>query len=344
MSLSMLKTGLLLAFMTVIMVMMGGLLGGQSGMVIAFIIALATNAFSYWNADKIVLKMHGAQEVDERSTPKYYRMVAELAQRAELPMPKVYLMHAAQPNAFATGRNPQNSAVCASTGLLEMLNDQEVAAVMAHELAHIKNRDTLIMTVSATIAGAISMMATMMQYSMLFGRGRNGAGGIIGTIAAALLAPTAAMLIQMAISRSREYNADKVGAQICGNPAWLASALQRIQESARGIPMDTAERVPASAHLFIINPLFGGTFDNLFSTHPNTENRVAALRELAEEMGTGGFHDRASEFEPGRDNSQSGKPSDRPWSEPQGREKRGGFLGRGSAIPPRSGRKGGPWG
>jgi len=338
----MLKTGMLLAFMTVIMVMMGGFIGGQSGMVIAFVIALATNAFSYWNADKIVLKMHGAQEVDENSAPHYYRTVAELARRAELPMPKVFVMHAAQPNAFATGRNPHNSAVCASTGLLEMLSQEEVAAVMAHELAHIKNRDTLIMTVSATIAGAISMMATMMQYSMLFGRGRGGPGGIIGTIAAAVLAPAAAMLIQMAISRSREYNADRIGAEICGNPAWLASALQRIQASARGVPMESAERVPASAHLFIINPLFGGTFDNLFSTHPNTENRVAALRELAQEMGTGGFSDRSAEFDVG---SQSSAPVG-PWSElpePSEPETRGGFASGGSRIPPRGERKG-PWG
>jgi len=335
----MLKTGLLLAFMTVIMVMMGGFIGGQTGMMIAFAIALATNAFSYWNADKIVLRMHGAQEVDEHSAPEYFRMVQDLARRAELPMPKVYVMHAAQPNAFATGRNPQNSAVCASTGLLEMLSHNEVAAVMAHELAHIKNRDTLIMTVSATIAGAISMMATMLQYSMLFGRSRNGPGGIIGTIAAAMLAPMAAMMIQMAISRSREYNADRVGAQICGNPAWLASALQRIQSAARGVQMETAERVPGSAHLFIINPLFGGTFDNLFSTHPNTENRVAALRELAQEMGTGGFSGRTDDYAAG---SQSAQPTG-PWSQNSAPEGRGGFLDGGSRIPPKRKRKG-PWG
>ncbi|MFT5509520.1 MAG: heat shock protein HtpX [Hyphomicrobiaceae bacterium] len=332
MSFSMLKTGALLAFLTVIMVAMGAFIGGQSGMVIAFVIALATNAFSYWNAHTIVLRMHGAQKVDERTAPDYYRMVADLAHKAELPMPDVYIMHSSQPNAFATGRNPDNSAVCASTGLLEMLSPNEVAAVMAHELAHIKNRDTLIMTVSATIAGAISMMATMLQYSMLFGRGRSGPGGIIGTLAAALLAPMAAMLVQMAISRSREYNADRIGAEICGNPAWLASALQRIQAAARNVHMESAERAPATAHLFIINPLFGGTFDNLFSTHPNTENRVEALRELAEEMGTGAIEAPSDAGDSGEREDRDGKPT------------RGRFLGRGSRIPPRKQHRRGPWG
>lgn len=336
MSLSTLKTGMLLAFLTVIMVAMGGFVGGQGGMVIAFIIALATNAFSYWNADKIVLRMHGAQQVDQRSAPEYYGIVEQLAARAGLPMPAVYVMHSAQPNAFATGRNPANSAVCASTGLLELLNRNEIAAVMAHELAHIKNRDTLIMTVSATVAGAISMMATMLQYSMMFGRNRNGSGSILGTIAAAILAPIAALLIQMAISRSREYNADRVGSEICGNPAWLASALQRIQESARGIHMQSAERAPATAHMFIINPLSGEGFDNLFSTHPKTENRIAALRELAREMGSGSFEaiDQSRERE-----HQSAEQFDGE------RNKRGGFLGRGSVIRPRSETgKRGPWG
>ena len=332
MSFSMMKTGALLAFMTVIMVAMGAFLGGQTGMVIAFVIALATNAFSYWNAHTIVLRMHGAQKVDAQTAPDYYDTVADLAERAELPMPDVYIMQSAQPNAFATGRNPSNAAVCASTGLLELLSRNEVAAVMAHELAHIKNRDTLIMTVSATIAGAISMMATMLQYSMIFGRNRNGLGGILGTLAAALLAPMAAMLIQMAISRSREYNADRIGAEICGNPAWLASALQRMQASARSVHMESAERAPATAHLFIINPLFGGTFDNLFSTHPNTENRIEALRELAEEMGTGRF-----EVQPDREPSSERDDED-------AKPSRGRFLGRGSRIPPRKQHRRGPWG
>lgn len=332
MSFSMLKTGALLAFMTVIMVAMGAFIGGQTGMIIAFVIALATNAFSYWNAHTIVLRMHGAEKADERSAPDLYRIVAQLAARAELPMPDVYIMHSSQPNAFATGRNPSNAAVCASTGLLEALSPNEVAAVMAHELAHIKNRDTLIMTVSATVAGAISMMATMLQYSMMFGRNRSGPGGFLGTLAAALLAPFAAMLIQMAISRSREYNADRIGAEICGNPAWLASALQRIQAAARGVQMESAERAPATAHMFIINPLFGGTFDSLFSTHPNTENRIAALRELAEQMGTGGF-EVSDERSPADDqNDADVQPS------------RGGFLRRGNRIPPRKQQRRGPWG
>ncbi len=332
MSLSMLKTGLLLAFLTAIFVTMGALLGGQQGMVIAFVIALGMNAFSYWNSDKMVLSMHGAQEVDARSAPEYYRIVEDLARRARLPMPRVYVMNSPQPNAFATGRNPENAAVCASTGLLEMLSRDEIAAVMAHELAHIKNRDTLIMTVSATIAGAISMLANMMQFSMIFGNRER--GNFLGVLAAAILAPMAAMLIQMAISRSREYYADRVGAEICGNPAWLASALARIQNAARGIHMESAERVPASAHLFIINPLFGGTFDNLFSTHPNTENRIEALRELAREMGTGWF------------GSESRQRSSGPWG---GEEKQSdsdrSFLDGGSRIP-RTGtsRKRGPWG
>ena len=285
MSFNVLKVGLLLAVLTAIFVGMGALLGGQTGMIIAFGVAIAMNVFSFWNSDSLVLRMHGAQAVDATTAPDYYRMVEDLARRADLPMPKVYIMHSAQPNAFATGRNPENSAVCASTGLLEMLNREEVAGVMAHELAHIKNRDTLIMTIAATIAGAISMLANWLQFSMLFGGRDNSKVGLIGTIIAVFLAPMAAMLVQMAISRSREYVADRVGGEICGNPLWLASALQRIQGAATQIPMDSAERVPASAHLFIINPLFGGTFDNLFSTHPNTGNRIAALEEQARELG-----------------------------------------------------------
>jgi heat shock protein HtpX len=334
MSFSLLKTGILLAVMTAIFVGMGALIGGQSGMVIAFFMALAMNAFSFWNADRIVLRMHGAQEVDEHSAPDYYRIVRDLAHRAGLPMPRVYVMHAAQPNAFATGRSPERSAVCASTGLLEMLSREEVAAVMAHELAHIKNRDTLIMTVSATIAGAISVMANMLQFSMLFG-GRDSRGNILGVIAAAILAPFAAMLIQMAISRSREYYADRIGAEIVGNPAWLASALARIHQAARGIPMESAERIPASAHLFIVNPLIGGTIDNLFSTHPNVENRINALEELAREMGTASFGEAPY--------SDRGDPrAASPWSRADAPSNRG-FAGRGNPIPPRRTR-GGPWG
>ena len=311
-------------------------------MVIAFLIAIAMNAFSFWNSDKVVLRMHGAREVDEQSAPDLYRMVRELARRAQLPMPRVYIMDSAQPNAFATGRSPEHSAVCASTGLLERLNREEVAAVMAHELAHIKNRDTLIMTVAATFAGAISMLANMLQFSMLFGGGRDQRGGLVGTLVAVFLAPMAAMLVQMAISRSREYQADRVGAEICGNPQWLASALRRIQGAARQVHMESAERVPASAHLFIINPLFGGGMDNLFSTHPNTENRIAALQELAREMGVGQHRmdDRASRSDmPWRDHIGTVEEHDGAHDSQRAR-------GRGimSSTPPIPRRRRGPWG
>jgi heat shock protein HtpX len=232
----------------------------------------------------MVLRMYGAEEVTAQSAPEYYGLVQELAQRAELPMPRVYVMHNPQPNAFATGRSPSNSAVCASTGLLEMLSREEVAGVMAHELAHIKNRDTLTMTIAATIGGAISMLAQYLQFSTLFGGNREG-GSRIGAFAAMLLAPFAAMLVQMAVSRSREYQADHMGALFCGNPLWLASALQKIQTYAHQIPNEQAEAAPATAHLFIINPLTGQGMDNLFSTHPNTENRIAELERIAREMG-----------------------------------------------------------
>ncbi len=280
------KTAMLLALLTAIFVGMGALVGGQSGMLIAFIVALGMNLFSFWKSDTMVLRMYGAEEVNAQSAPEYYGLVQELAQRAELPMPRVYVMHNPQPNAFATGRSPSNSAVCASTGLLEMLSREEVAGVMAHELAHIKNRDTLTMTIAATIGGAISMLAQYLQFSTLFGGNRDG-GSRIGAIAAMLLAPFAAMIVQMAVSRSREYQADHMGALIVGNPLWLAAALEKIQGYAHQIPNEQAEEAPATAHLFIINPLTGQGMDNLFSTHPNTENRIAALEKLASEMGVG---------------------------------------------------------
>ncbi len=291
------KVGVLLAVMTAIFVGMGWLIGGTAGMAFAFVIAIGMNVFSFWNSDKLVLRMHGAEEVDAHSAPAFYKMVAELAHRAELPMPRVFIMHSAQPNAFATGRSPSHSAVCASTGLLEALNEEEVAGVMAHELAHIRNRDTLIMTVAATIAGAISMLANFMQFSAIFGGGRGEGGrgaGIIGTLVAIVVAPFAAMLVQMAISRSREYVADRVGAEICGNPLWLASALARIHKAAHQIPMESAEGMPESAHMFIINPLTGQGFDNLFSTHPNTANRIHALQLQAEDMAQHGTDTRVA--------------------------------------------------
>jgi len=283
------KTGLLLALLTGIFVALGWLVGGPTGMVIAFLIALAMNLFSLWQSDKIVLKMYGAEEVDASSGGQYYEIVRDLAARAQLPMPRVYIMNNAQPNAFATGRNPQNAAVCASTGLIEMLSPEEVAGVMAHELAHVKNYDTMTMAIAATIGGAVSMLAQYLQFGALFGGNRenNNPLGWIGMIAAIIVAPLAAMLVQMAVSRSREYQADKLGGMICGNPLWLASALRKIEHYARGIPNEQAEAAPATAHLFIINPLTGQGMDNLFSTHPNTDNRIAELEKLSAELGPG---------------------------------------------------------
>ncbi len=237
------------------------------------------NLFGYWNADKAVLRMTGAREVDTRTAPDFVGMVHRLADGAGMPRPKVYVIESDQPNAFATGRNPENAAVAATTGLLRRLTGEEVAAVMAHELAHIQNRDTLIMTVTATFAGAIGMLA---NFAMFFGN-RERAGGMLGLIAVMIFAPLAAALVQMAISRSREYEADKAGAAICGNPMWLASALKKIDAFAKGIDNDQAERNPAVAHMFIINPLHAHKRDALFSTHPATANRVAALEALAAE-------------------------------------------------------------
>ena len=283
------KTGLLLAVLTGIFVAMGGLVGGATGMVIAFVIALGMNLFSLWQSDTMVLRMYGAEEVTEQSGGQYYAIVRDLAARASLPMPRVYIMNNPQPNAFATGRNPQNAAVCASTGLIEMLSPEEVAGVMAHELAHVKNYDTLTMAVAATIGGAISMLAQYLQFGALFGGNRQNSGGVgwIGALVAMIVAPMAAMMVQMAVSRSREYQADRMGAMICGNPMWLASALRKIEHYAKGIRNEPAEAAPATAHLFIINPLTGEGMDNLFSTHPNTDNRVAELEKLAAELGPG---------------------------------------------------------
>jgi heat shock protein HtpX len=281
------RTGLLLAGMTALFLAIGYLLGGQTGMLIALVVSVGMNFFSYWNSDKMVLRMYGAHEVDERSSPEYYGLVRELAQRAGLPMPRVYVMDSPQPNAFATGRNPSHAAVCASTGLLQALNRDELAGVMAHELAHIKNHDTLTMTIAASIGGAISMLAQYMQFGMMFGGHRDDRSGVgvIGSLVAILVAPLAAMLVQMAISRSREYSADRMGADISGRPLWLASALAKIQNYAHQIPNEEAEAAPATAHIFIINPLSGRGVDNWFSTHPNTENRIAELEEMAREKG-----------------------------------------------------------
>jgi heat shock protein HtpX len=292
------RTALLLAALTAIFAAMGAAVGGQGGLIVAFIIALVMNVVSLWKSDTIVLKMFKAQEVDERSAPDLYSLVRDLASKAELPMPRVYIMNNPQPNAFATGRSPQRAAVCASTGLLETLTREELAGVIAHELAHIKNRDTLTMAVAATIGGAVSMFAQYLQFGMLFGGGRdNNRGlGLIGTIAAVIVAPMAAMMVQMAISRSREYQADRMGAMIAGNPLWLASALKKINVKARQIKNDPAEAIPAAAHMFIINPLNGRGIDNMFSTHPDVANRVAELEAMAREMGipSGGMAGTAS--------------------------------------------------
>jgi len=280
------RTAMLLALLTALFVLVGFAIGGQTGMVIAFVIAAGMNFISYWNADKIVLRMHNAQQIDERTAPELYDIVRQLVRNANMPMPKVYLIHEDQPNAFATGRNPQNAAVAATTGLLQRLSREEVAGVMAHELAHVHNRDTLIMTIAATIGGAISMLA---QFGLFFGgsRDNNNPFGFIGILLMVILAPMAAGLIQMAISRSREYKADELGAEICQRPLWLASALQKISQAAKQIQNPAAERNPATAHMFIINPLAGLRFDNLFSTHPPTEERIARLQAMAQSMGTG---------------------------------------------------------
>ncbi|HEY0330876.1 MAG TPA: zinc metalloprotease HtpX [Rhodopseudomonas sp.] len=278
------KTAILLAGLTALFTGVGYLIGGASGAVIALLVAAATNIFAYWNSDKMVLSMYGAQEVDARSAPDLLRLVADLATNAQLPMPRVFIMDNPQPNAFATGRNPENAAVAVTTGLVQSLSREELAGVIAHELAHVKNHDTLLMTVTATIAGAISMLA---QFGMFFGgnRDNNNGLGVIGSIVMMIVAPLAAMLVQMAISRSREYAADDLGARICGEPCWLASALAKIDNAAHQVPNDEAERAPATAHMFIINPLTGQGMDNLFATHPSTENRIAALTQLAATLG-----------------------------------------------------------
>ncbi|MEM0991017.1 MAG: zinc metalloprotease HtpX [Pseudomonadota bacterium] len=280
---NLIKTGMLLAAMTALFLTAGYLLAGLGGALLALVIALGMNAYAWWNSDKMALRMHNARPVTRASAPELVGMVEELSRNADLPMPEVYVIDTPQPNAFATGRSPDKAAVAATTGLIQMLSREELAGVMAHELAHIKNRDTLIMTISATIAGAISMLA---QFGFLFrGRGGNNAAGLIGMLLAVFLAPLAAMLIQMLISRTREYSADRLGGEICRNPMWLASALQKISGMASRFEMDSAERNKASAHLFIVNPLSGQSFDSLFSTHPKAENRIAALQQQAAEMG-----------------------------------------------------------
>jgi len=273
-----LRTAILMAAMTALFLGIGALLGGMGGALIALVIAVAMNAYTWWNSDRMVLKMHGAHLASGKAGSALEQMVHDMADRARMPRPTVYIIENAQPNAFATGRNPENAAVAATTGLLQNLSREEIAAVMAHELAHIRNHDTTIMTITATFAGAISMLA---NFAMFFGGNRNNPLGLIGTLALMILAPLGAALVQMAISRGREYEADRVGAEICGNPLWLASALEKISGLASRIDNETAERNPATAHMFIINPLHAHARDKLFSTHPAAENRIRALREMA---------------------------------------------------------------
>ncbi|MDC7689535.1 zinc metalloprotease HtpX [Vogesella indigofera] len=275
-----LKTTILMAAIVALFGMIGGMIGGQSGMLLALLFGGVMNVFAYWNSDKMVLRMYNAQEVDARTAPELYNMVAELAQRAQMPMPRVYVIHEEQPNAFATGRNPEHAAVAATTGIMRMLDYRELRGVMAHELAHVKHRDTLISTISATMAGAISALA---NFAMFFG-GRDEEGrpaNPIASIAVALLAPLAASLIQMAISRAREFEADRGGAEISGDPLALASALQKIEYYAQGRIMPAAEAHPETAQMMIINPLSGGGLSSLFRTHPHTEERIARLNQIA---------------------------------------------------------------
>jgi heat shock protein HtpX len=277
---NLMKTAILMAAITALFMAIGAMIGGQSGMMLALIVALGMNFFSYWFSDKMVLKMYNAREVDETSAPQFYNMVRELAAKAQLPMPKVYVINEDAPNAFATGRNPEHAAVAATTGILQVLTERELRGVMAHELAHVKHRDILISTISATMAGAISMLA---NFAMFFG-GRDSEGrpaNPLAGILVAILAPLAASLIQMAISRAREFEADRGGAEISGDPAALASALEKIHRYAQGIPMEAAERHPETAQMMIMNPLSGGGIKGMFSTHPATEERVARLMEMA---------------------------------------------------------------
>jgi heat shock protein HtpX len=276
-----LRTGMLLAALTAIFMGVGYLIGGSAGMVTALVIAAGMNLFTYWNADRIVLASQRAQEVDERSAPELYGIVRDLATRAGLPMPRVYIVDNPQPNAFATGRSPSHAAVAATTGLLRLMSREEIAGVIAHELGHVKNRDTLTMAIAATIGGAVSMLA---NFAFFFGgsRDNNNPLGFIGVIVAAIVAPFAAMLVQMAVSRTREYSADRASAEITGRPDWLIAALTKLDRGARAIPNPTVERNPAMASLYIVNPL---AMRSLFATHPATEDRIAALRSMMGELG-----------------------------------------------------------
>jgi heat shock protein HtpX len=277
-----LRTGILMAALMGLFMAVGALVGGSSGMLIAFFFAAAMNLFAYWNSDKVLLSMYGARQVDAGTAPDLYRLVERLAQQAGLPMPKVFITDNPQPNAFATGRDPEHAAVCVTSGLMAQVSHEELAGVLAHELGHVKHRDTLIMTITAVMAGAISMLANFAFF--MGGRDRNNPLGLVGMLVVMLVAPLAAVLVQAAISRSREYEADRAGAEISGRPLWLASALGRIEKAAHQIPNYPADANPATAHMFIINPLNGAqgfNVSSLFATHPATADRIARLRAMA---------------------------------------------------------------
>jgi heat shock protein HtpX len=301
-----LRTAILLAGLTALFGAAGFALGGEGGMLLALGVAAAMNLWAWWSSDSAMLRMHNAEPIDPRSAPRLFHLTEALAARAGLPMPALYVIHDAQPNAFATGRSPARGAVAVTSGLLDLMPEDEVASVIAHELAHIRNRDTLIMTVTATLAGAISLLA---QFGFLF-RDRDGRSNPIAMLAMAIIAPLAAMLVQMAISRSREYEADRLGAEIAGDPRALANALLRLEAQHQGRIMRSAEAHPESAHLFIVNPLSGLRFDGLFRTHPRTEDRVARLMAMAGGSPRGGS----------------------PWTAPAGR-----------AAQPRPGTRRNPW-
>jgi heat shock protein HtpX len=301
----MFKTFILLGGLTALFVVVGFALGGEAGAMMALLMAGGMNLFAWWGSDRMVLRMHNAQPVTAAEAPQLYRMTQELAARANMPMPALYIIHEAQPNAFATGRSPERGAVAVNTGLLDLMTQEEVAGVVAHELAHIKNRDTLIMAVTATLAGAISFLA---QFGMLLGRGRESRPNPIAMILMVILAPLAAMLVQMAISRAREFEADAEGARICGDPSWLANGLARLERGKIGHVNQTAEANPASAHMFIINPLSGLRMDRLFATHPPTEERIARL------MAMGGMPPRARPAAPRGASPWSAPAKRNPWA------------------------------
>jgi heat shock protein HtpX len=277
------KTAVLLAALTSLVVLIGQAIGGQQGMLIAFVLAIVMNFGSYWFSDRIVLAMYGAQPIEEAQAPGLYQMVRRLTTKAGIPMPRVYLIPNDTPNAFATGRNPQHAAVAVTEGIMRMLDDEELEGVLAHELSHVRNRDTLIMTIAATLAGVITYLAHMAQWAAMFGGGRRdneegSSGGVLGAVLLAILAPIAAMLIQLAISRSREFQADATGAQLAGRPWGLAKALEKLETASQVAPLGAT---PATAHLFIVNPLRGAGLMALFSTHPPIEERIARLRAMA---------------------------------------------------------------